>query len=96
MPANPTEALAALLRLEPAPAQRAGVPGDGVAGPGGAHAQQIGQHLARGVEIAVGIVEERHVEHAAAFVRQHRIIRQFFRLPAFAAGLVFSAAVILV
>ncbi len=50
----------------------------GQAGNGG----RVHQHLARGVEIAVGIIEERHIEHAAALVRQHRIIGEFLRLPA--------------
>ena len=48
---------------------------------------RIAQHLAHGIEIAVGVVEERHIEHAAAVIRQHRVIGQFFRLPALAAGL---------
>src|SRR5882672_614842 len=40
-----------------------------------------------GIEIAVGIIEERHIEHAAALVRQHRLVGELFRLPALAAGL---------
>ena len=44
------------------------------------HRVRIGQHRPRGVEIAVDIVEERHIEHAAAVVRQHGVISQFLRL----------------
>ena len=51
------------------------------------HRMRIAQHLAGGIEIAVGIIQERHIEHAAALIRQHRVIGQFFRLPALAAGL---------
>ena len=51
------------------------------------HRIRIAQHFARGVEIAVGVIQERHIEHAAALVRQHRLVGQFFRLPALAAGL---------
>ena len=43
--------------------------------------------LADGIEVAVGIIEERHIEHAAALVRQHRVVGEFFRLPALAPGL---------
>ena len=42
------------------------------------HGSRVNQHFPRGVEIAVDVVEERHVEHAAAFVRQHRVIGELF------------------
>ena len=45
------------------------------------HRARIAQHLAGGVEIAVGVIQERHIEHAAALIREHRLIGEFFRLP---------------
>ena len=51
------------------------------------HGAGFAQHLMHGIEIAVGIIEERHIEHAAAVVRQHRVVGEFFRLPALAPGL---------
>ena len=51
------------------------------------HRMRVDQHLACGVEIAVDIIQERHIEHAAALIRQHRLIGEFLGLPSLAAGL---------
>ncbi|MBA7693605.1 hypothetical protein ES703_102192 [subsurface metagenome] len=44
------------------------------------HRRRVGQHFPRRVEIAVGIIKERHIEHAAAFIGQHGVVSQLFRL----------------
>src|SRR5260370_20156194 len=43
------------------------------------HRKRIAQHLVHGIEIAVGVVQERHIEHATAVIAQHGVICQFFR-----------------
>jgi hypothetical protein len=48
---------------------------------------RIAQHLIDGIEIAVGVVQKRHIEHAAAVIREHRFVCEFFRLPSLTAGL---------
>ena len=49
------------------------------------HRARVEQHLARRIEVAVGVIEERHVEHAAPFIGEHGVIGELFRPPAFAA-----------
>ena len=47
----------------------------------------IAQHFTDRIEIAVGVVQERHIQHAAALVREHCIVSQLFRLPSLMARL---------
>ena len=50
------------------------------------HGVRMREHLARRVEVAVVVVQDREVEERAAVVDEHQVVREFERVAAFALG----------